>query len=163
MRWIDEWYSQDMSIQTFYGPYDVMTEKNEDGTVIAHEPPEELTYGMWRWGNCPADSAPYACFPEFEDILTPAKQQMDRDVFQKAVEPYLQKEIYPNVMFSLEQMNTLKKIMPDINSYEEMMRAKFISEGNIDEQWEEYLNQLNKLGLSEAMNIFIDAYNNYME
>lgn len=88
---------------------------------------------------------------------------MDRDVFQKAVEPYLQKEIYPNVMFSLEQMNTLKKIMPDINSYEEMMRAKFISEGNIDEQWEEYLNQLNKLGLSEAMNIFIDAYNNYME
>ena len=53
--------------------------------------------------------------------------------------------------------------MPDINSYEEMMRAKFISEGNIDEQWEEYLNQLNKLGLSEAMDIFIDAYNNYME
>ena len=152
-----------MSIQTFYGPYDVMTEKKSDGSVIAHEPPGEMTYGLWRWGNCPADSAPYACFPDFEEIITPAKQQKDRDVFQKAVEPYLQKEIYPNVMFSLEQMNTLKKIMPDINSYEEMMRAKFISEGNIDEQWDGYLEQLEKLGLSEAMEIFDDAYKKYME
>ena len=66
-------------------------------------------------------------------------------------------------MFSLEQMNTLKKIMPDINSYEEMMRAKFISEGNIDEQWDGYLEQLEKLGLSEAMEIFDDAYKKYME
>ena len=60
-------------------------------------------------------------------------------------------------------MNTLKKIMPDINSYEEMMRAKFISEGNIDEQWDGYLEQLEKLGLSEAMEIFDDAYKKYME
>lgn len=163
MRWIDEWFSQEMSIQTFYGPFGVMTQEQEDGTVIAHEPPEGMTYGLWRWGNCPADSAPYACFPEFEEILTPAKQQKDRDVYQKVVEPYLQKEIYPNVMFSLEQMNALKKIMPDINSYEEMMRAKFVSEGGIDEQWEEYLEQLEKLGLSEAMEIFTEAYENYMK
>ena len=53
--------------------------------------------------------------------------------------------------------------MPDINSYEEMMRAKFISEGNIDEQWDGYLEQLEKLGLSEAMEIFDDAYKKYME
>lgn len=163
MRWIDEWYSQDMSIQTFYGPYGVMTEKQEDGTVVAFEPPEGYTYGEWRWGNCPADSAPYACFPEFEEILTPARQQMDRDIFQKGVEPYLQEEIYPNVFFSLEQINALKKIIPDINSYEEMMRAKFVCEGNIDEQWDEYLQQLDKLGLPEAMEIYNTAYDNYLK
>ncbi len=163
MRWIDEWYSRDMSVQTFYGPYGLMTDQAQDGTVVAYEPPEGYTYGEWRWGNCPADSAPYACFPEFEDFLTPAKQQRDRDVFQKAVDPYLQKEIYPNVSFTLEQMNALKKIIPDINSYEEMMRAKFVCEGGIDGQWEEYLKQLEKLGLSEAMEIYNSAYESFLQ
>ena len=147
-----------MSIQTFYGPYGIMTEKGGDGSVVAFEPPEGLTYGVWRWGNCPADSAPYACFPEFESFLTPATQQLSRDIYQKGVDAYLQKEIYPNVFFSLEQVNELKKIIPDINDYVEMMRAKFVTEGNIDAQWDEYVQQLEKLRLPEAMAIYEDAY-----
>lgn len=163
MRWIDEFYSLDTTIQTFYGPYGIMTEKQDDGTVIAFEPPEGTTYGTWRWGNTPADSACYACFKEIEDFLTPAKQQYDRAVYQDAIEEWLQPEEnrYPNLSFTIEQIDELKTLVPDLNTFVETKRAKFVTEGFTDSDWDEYLQQLNAMGLERALEIWDAAYSNY--
>lgn len=163
MRWIDQFYSEDISIQTFYGPYGIMTERKADGTVTCWNPPEGTTYGTWRWGNIPADSAAYYCPKRFEQFLTPAKQQYDRAVYQQAVEPWLQPQEsqYPNVFFSLDQVNTLKKIVPDINSYCDIMLVQFVTEGVTDESFDAYVAQLNSMGLGDALNIWQAAYDTF--
>lgn len=163
MRWIDEFYSLDTTIQTFYGPYGIMTEKKEDGTVIAHEPPAGLTYGTWRWGNTPADSACYACFKEIETFLTPAKQQYDRAVYQDAIAEWLQPDdkCYPNLSFTVDQIDELKTIIPDINTFVETKLAKFVTEGFTDAEWDEYVKQLNAMGLDKALEIWNAAYEIY--
>lgn len=163
MRWIDEFYSADTSIQTFYGPYGIMTTKNSDGTVVASNPPEGTTYGTWRWGNIPADSACYACFKDFEDFLTPAKQQGDRAVYQDAIEPWLQPsdECYPNVTFTLDQISELQRVVVDLNTYVETSLAKFVTNGFTDSDWEGYLQQLSVIGLDKALEIWDAACASY--
>lgn len=161
MRWLDQIYDEEMSIQIFYGPFDEMTEKDANGHVTCLEPPEGKTYGVWRWGNTPADSAPYAILKEYEARVTPAKQQRDKDQFHKALVPFLPKEVYPSVFFSLEEINELKKIIPDINSYVEKMRAQFVTGGNIDAQWGNYVTQLEKMGLDKAMEVYTKAFERY--
>ena len=43
------------------------------------------------------------------------------------------------------------------------MRAKWVTEGGIDEEWDAYVTQLNVMGLEEMNAIYLGAYARYQQ
>ncbi|MOA25125.1 hypothetical protein D3C78_1458340 [compost metagenome] len=65
-------------------------------------------------------------------------------------------------MYTSEEFEELPTLTTDIDGYVNTMRAQFISKGGIDEGWEDYVKQLNKMGLEKLIKIRTDAYSRYM-
>lgn len=160
MRWIDEFYSPENSIQAFYGPIGEMI-KREGDKLIALEPEEGgLPYGSWKWGRTCADSGAFATLSDYESIFTPPTQQIARAQAEAFVSEHLQKEPFPNIFFSDEDTAALKKIMVDINAYVETARAQFVTQSIDEKSWNEYVSQLEKMKINEALAIYQKAYDN---
>ena len=68
---------------------------------------------------------------------------------------------YPNVMFTVEENEELSTLTTDIDKYVETTRAKWVTEGGIDEEWDAYIEQLNTMGLEQLVQIYTDAYERY--
>ena len=64
-------------------------------------------------------------------------------------------------MFTMEENEQLPTLTTDIDKYVESTRALWITEGGIDEGWDEYINQLNAMGLKDLIQIYTDAYERY--
>lgn len=162
MRWVDEFYSPENSIQAFYGPIGEMIQRDGD-KLVALEPPEGgLPYGSWKWGRTCADSGAFAALSDYEEMFVPPMQQVARANAEAYVADYLQKEPFPDIFFSDEDTAALKKILVDINSYVESARAQFVTEGIDDNSWNEYVAQLEKMKIQDALDILQRAYDNHM-
>lgn len=159
MRWIDEFYSAVNSVQVFYGPIGEMI-RQEGDQLIALEPPEGITYGSWKWGLTCADNGAFATLSDYASFFTPPEQQVARARAEEYVAEHLQKDPYPNLFFSIEDTAALKKILVDINTYVETSKAQFVTEGNIDAQWDQYISQLQKMKIDDALAILQAAYDN---
>ena len=73
------------------------------------------------------------------------------------------KPAYPNVCYTSEQLSQLATLYVDISSYVTTMQAKWITEGGIDEEWDNYISTLKQMGYDNFMKIQTDAYNSYNE
>ena len=163
MRWFNELYEEDMAIQLMYGPYGIVTEVQDDGTVVPLPIPEGLATDEFKWGNTTAGSTPTCILDSFADrIVRQPSDVLKWEAHEKYYKPYHPKEIYPNVYYTAEQVEELKVLLADIETYVENQQAKWVMEGGIEEEWEDYLNQLDKMGLDKLMKIYVDAYNSYL-
>ena len=59
-----------------------------------------------------------------------------------------------------EELATLE---PDISTYVESQYAKWVAEGGIDEEWDNYIATLNRMGLERMIEIFQREYDKYMQ
>lgn len=162
MRWVDEFYDPLTSLQTFCGPLGEMYKKDAKGILVPIDPPEGVNFESWKWGNASADSGAYAALKDYESMLLPTASQIARYAAERVVQPYLQKDPYPNFLFSPEDLAILRQIMPEVNSYVQMMQAKFVVEGGVDAKWEGYVTQLKRMRLDEAMAVFSRVYKKSM-
>ena len=64
----------------------------------------------------------------------------------------------PSMMLTEEDNDALSMIKTDLINYTEEMRAKWLSKGGVDEEWDAYLQQLNELGLEQFMEIYQRNY-----
>lgn len=80
------------------------------------------------------------------------------------IEPFTPDEIWPGFTFTAEENKILNAQGDDVAKYTEEMRDKFIS-GNesIDGKWDEYVAELEKMGLEDVMEIYQAAYDRYLE
>ena len=76
--------------------------------------------------------------------------------------PYFPEQVYPPVIFTQEEQEILSTLKTDIHGYVDQMVAKWISgEESIDDKWDAYVEQLNKMGLNDLLDIYQKAYNRY--
>ena len=73
----------------------------------------------------------------------------------------LQKTISIHVSFRKEETDRLAKIETDMWDYIYRKRAEWITGGKIDEEWEEYLAELERVGLEEWIQIKQTGYDNF--
>lgn len=69
---------------------------------------------------------------------------------------------FPNVMYSAEEFQELPTLTTDIDGFVGTTRAKWISEGNIDAEWDAYVKKLNDMGLERLVQIRKEAYQRYI-
>lgn len=163
LRWADLFYTEDASIQTFYGSFGIGTEENSDGTYNVLEAPDGEA-DTFAWVNSLRDFGPKYVSDGFnenvnidEDGGDGLKLTLDDEINQYVGEQY------PSVMFTQEELNRLSLLGVDINSYITSMQAQWIVEGGVEDQWDEYMSTLNQMGYEEYMQIQLDAYERFSE
>lgn len=162
-RWADQFYTNEASIQNFWGAIGTVIKKNDDSTYTLMDPPAGTSADAWYWDQSLRDFGPKYVSPSFEQniVLNPEsgdglKLQLDKLGSEFVSTPF------PNVMYTSEEFEELPTLTTDIDGYVNTMRAQFVSKGNIDKGWDDYVKQLNKMGLEKLIKIRTDAYDRYM-
>lgn len=161
-RWADQFYTNEASIQNFWGAIGTVIEKNDDGTYALMSPPEGTSADAWYWEQSVRDFGPKYVSPGFEKniILDETTGDGLKLVIDKLGSEYVT-EPFPNVMYSAEEFQELPTLTTDIDSYVKTTRAQWITKGNIEEEWDAYIKQLNEMGLERLVEIRTAAYKRY--
>jgi putative aldouronate transport system substrate-binding protein len=127
------------------------------------DPPDGTSADAWYWDGSLRDFGPKYASPEFEKSikLDPAsgdglKLQLDSLGKEYVTTPF------PDVMYTVEEYAELPTLLTDIESYIKSTRAKWVTKGGIDQEWDAYVKKLNDMGLAKLIKIYDDAYNRYM-
>lgn len=162
MRWADYYASDEISIQSYWGPFGEVLEKQDDGTITFLDPPEGKNGDSWYWEITCRDHGPKYVSPEMEaKIVLPAgsgdgaKLECDELIKEYVAEPY------PIVNYTEEQMNEISKLTVDIYKYVKESWANWIVNGGIEKDWDGYVQQLNQMGLERLMEIYQEALDTY--
>lgn len=70
---------------------------------------------------------------------------------------------FPELKYTADEYNELSFLQADIDTYVDTTRAKWVTEGGIDEGWDAYVQQLNQMGLEQMNAIYEGAYARYLE
>lgn len=160
VRWIDHFYA-DEGIKLFFmgkegetyfvdddGQYvytDVI-EKNPDGLTR----PEAISrYLTWRTGNYPAMVV--------EDYFKTPTEPADK------VENEFPDEIWAPFTFNEEELDIMSSIGGDIEDFVKEMQAGLITGNDSFDDWDSYVDSLEKMGLDKYMEAYNDAYERYQE
>lgn len=73
------------------------------------------------------------------------------------------KYVYPNVFMSIDDTNRVSQLDTDIKKYAEQMKARWILNGGIENEWDEYIEKLNAYGLEEYLEIKQKYFDKYQE
>ena len=163
LSWADKFYTDDASIQNFYGSFGVGVEKDEAaGTYTVLEPKDGMSADTYAWVYSLRDFGPKYVEEGFNDKVVYAGENGDAAKLEldKSMKQYA-KEAYPNVSYTEEQVNVLGTLYSDISSYIAVNQATWVTEGGINEQWEGYIDALNQMGYGDFMQIQEDAYTTY--
>ena len=118
----------------------------------------------WKWTNALVDAGLMYVSPELDKrIIAPASitERLEHDALYA---PYFPKEedILPILKFSKDDMDELSIIKTDIFKMVDIKWAQWIIEGNIEAEWDSYLNQLESMGLSRMKEIYQKYYDEYL-
>ncbi len=159
-RWIDEFYDSEASIQNFWGAIGTVISKNSDGTYTLNNPPEGTSADAWYWDQSLRDFGPKFVEPGFSDKILLSKESGDglKLEISKMADAYVMDQ-YPKVIFTEEENNELATLSTDIGSYVLQTRAKWITNGGIDEEWDAYVSKLKAMDVDKLIQIYMDAFN----
>lgn len=162
-RWIDEFYTSEASIQNFWGGIGTVITKHDDSTYTLNDPPEGTSADSWYWDSSLRDFGPKYINKDFEEKikLSPTSGDGLKVELSKIAEDTVTIP-YPNVMFTNEENEERPTLTTDIDKFIDSTRALWVTEGGIDEGWDDYVKQLNAMGLERLLEIYGDAYDRYM-
>ncbi|MBD3949448.1 extracellular solute-binding protein [Tuanshanicoccus lijuaniae] len=164
LQWLDTWYTEDASIQNFYGTFGVATEKKEDGTYEVLPPVGGETADISAWVNSLRDFGPKYVGDDFNSKVTIDKTQgdglkleLDKELAEHAL------PAFPRVSYTADEIGRLSTMYIDLSSYAAQTVTKWVTEGGIEDEWDGYVQQLNQMGFEDFQMIMNDAYNRYQD
>jgi putative aldouronate transport system substrate-binding protein len=164
IRWADCQYEPEFALQAYYGPFDVALKKNADGTVEQITPPEGKTVGDLRHEDAPGVSSVFALTRKGNlNNFKFGSSVIELDELDKVYEPYLKYELFPPMFFTVEETEELSILRTDIYDYVDQMYAKWVSNGGIDDEWDDYIKKLKDMKLDDMMKIYEGAYKRYKQ
>ena len=147
-------------MQCDLGPIGINIEDKGDGTYDYIPEPEGVSYDDFRYAEAFASDGPIALTSDFFGSKIPrssghqAKFDRNENYYRK----YATSVYMPSMMLTEEDNDALSQIKTDLINYTEEMRAKWLSKGGVEEEWDAYLQQLNELGLEQFMEIYQRNY-----
>ena len=165
LKWADEYYTDEASLQTFYGSIsDGKIQANDDGTYEVLVPDDGSSLDTSAWSFSMRDFGPKYMNEEFYDKVTlPADQGDGIKLAEDPINEEYIVTIFPVCAYTEEQTQRLASLTTNIYDYCESQYSHWVVDGGIDEEWDAYLQQLDAMGLQEYISIQVDAYNAYQE
>ncbi len=169
-QWLDLMYVPFQSPQNNWGTYgedddyDIfeLSENAEGGKMLKHAPlgdasPIEVREAEFVGG-------PLAVLDDYYDVYVtcPDDAQYRLDWIEEYYTPDMNTEyVYPNVFMSQEDTEDLADVQDDITKTINAAKSDWVMNGVTDDQWEDFKDDLEAYGLSEALEIYqkyLDAY-----
>ena len=88
------------------------------------------------------------------------RQELDKFYSQYNVPA---EEMYPNVLFTEEEVEEIGILQTDIDSYVAQKYAGWIVEGGVEEEWDSFQKKLQDMNVDRYVQIYKDAYARYNE
>jgi putative aldouronate transport system substrate-binding protein len=160
MRLINHMYSYDFTIQDYYGSFPDNTIKYDDGTYEILVPEDGTTIEQNKWENALVNYGPGFFSDELESMTKAPGEILGRVEIDKVYDdnrPELV-NIFPIVKYDAETSEELIYLKTDIKKLVVQKMAEWVVNGGIEEEWENYLSDLDKMGLPRMQEIYQKAY-----
>ncbi|MDF2962970.1 MAG: extracellular solute-binding protein [Paenibacillus sp.] len=158
MRWIDYMYEPKVSLQAVNGTIGTVMKDNGDGTLGYMDPPAGMNANEFRHSTSPGSTSVFA---KTKDAPQVTGRPNDKGEMEKMYSPFLDKNIFPNLYFSAEESDARARYLTDIDAYVKKMQAKWLMQGGIDSEWDDYVKKLKEMNLDKLIKVYQDAYNRY--
>ena len=165
MRFLDLWYKEIYSVQSYFGSIGTAIEVNDDGTYTFIVPEG---YGVEEWQriNSVIDTGLYYISDELQSRLNVPKA-FTQVVDDEAVISKRVKESDGNAYYFVKldpDDNAEAAIMlNDLQTISSSYMADWVVNGIAEGSWEEYLTNLQKAGLEDYLAIYQDAYDEQLK
>lgn len=166
IKWLDACFEPLQSIQDNWGTYGDTNQQNifefdETNNMLKHLPLE---------GTAPTElrqktevGGPLAILDEYYGTFCtkPDDAAWRLNILKDVMVPYMKADnIYPKVFFSVEDQDKLTTIETDLFAYVERKKAEWIQNGKVNDEWDSYIKELDRLGLQEWLDIKQKGYDN---
>lgn len=168
VRWMDYFYGEEGSKMFFMGFEGVTYEEDEDGNVNYLEEitdnPDGLNmdqaiseYLTWPGGYYPGIVR--------EEFFQGAEAKENSRINAEKTKPYRidDDDILPGLNYTVEENDQISAITTDLQTYIDEMNAEFITGKRSFDQWDEYINTLDKMGVEKYVELSQKAYERMQE
>jgi putative aldouronate transport system substrate-binding protein len=163
IKWIDQLYSEESSIQGYYGSIPEFVKSVDNGKKYEIVPAADGNQDRQMWTNALVDFDPLYSSAALEAKTTvppSVVRRMKEDSVYKKYQPD-PKSIYPIVKFSSADIDQMALAKTDVYKYVDQKFAEWILKGTVEQDWAGYLAQLKLMGLPTMEKLYQKAYENY--
>lgn len=163
-KWIDQLYDPHQSVQNNWGTYGDTEQQN----IFEYDEEEDMLKHLPLEGTAPVElrektnvGGPLAVLDEYYGTVTtmPDDAAWRLDLLHEHIVPSIKNDkYYPHVYHSLEEIDELSKIEADLFEYVNRKRAEWIKNGKIEEEWDDYLDELERLKVDKWLEIKQEGY-----
>jgi putative aldouronate transport system substrate-binding protein len=163
MRWIDQSYDPEVSLEICQGLMGRVMERTAEGRYHQMQLPEGVTLDTAIHDYSPGNDGTFA-------IMKPTIDKLDLNANlteRKELDAFYSRynvpagEMYPNVFFTEEEIEEIGVLQTDIDSYVAQKYAGWIVEGGVEEEWNGFQKKLKDMNVERYIHIYKDAYDRY--
>ncbi|MGQ4666222.1 extracellular solute-binding protein [Metabacillus halosaccharovorans] len=168
MKFINELYDPEVSMQVLFGSLGTNISDNGDGSYSVLPPEDkEMDPGTWKWTTTWADNGPMYISDSLELTLGEDMQSVGKQTepLQQVFESLdKEKDVFPGtfIKYSDEDNNVLSLANTEIMNLAMAKYSEWITKGGIDSQWDDYVKELDKIGINKNTEIIQGYYDEYM-
>lgn len=166
LKWVDQRYDPIISMQCIYGPIGTYwtDEPDENGCYSMRELNEGETAGELKSKNewtGPSEqlAEDYGTYYYMEDRAQERLNDL-RDFWFQYVDST---EYFPSVVYTEEEIEVINDKLSDLKSMTEERVAHWLRDGGIEAEWDQYLSDLDSMGLQDVIGAWQAAYDRYAE
>lgn len=160
IRWIDLFYRPLSGLESYWGPLGVTFEQKEDGTYafILDEETDKArgyySYDNWYFGL--GDGGMGYVSDELDALTQISPTDVDKMIADALYADNIRDEsyIYPPVILERKLNDTAIEIKTDMDKLVKEKTAKWCVEGGVEEEWDSYLAEMDKMGLTRYLEIY---------
>lgn len=168
--WLDQMYDPFQSPQNNWGTYDEdddfdifeLSKNAEGGEMLKHAPLGDASPVEVREAECVG--GPPAVLNDYYNVYVtcPDDAQYRLDWIKEYYTPDMNLDyVYPNVFMSQEDTKKLSDLQTDIEKLINANKSDWIMNGFTDDDWNQYLSELDGYGLEEYLQIFQKYLDDY--
>lgn len=159
MKWFDELYETDTSLEATFGPFGTNLEKVDGGYTVTVDDRYAESAGAQAPGAVLAET--FATAVPNPDLPPDRKKE-----YVELLKPFTNPEIFPrNLMVSLEDAEQIKQWGIDVlaeNAYLDQAIAKIVTGNDPAGEWSKMVEQLKKYGLEDYTAMMQRNYDSYI-
>lgn len=165
MRWIDQSFDLETSLEICQGMLGKALEKNADGTYSFIKLPKGTNLDAVIHEYGPGNDGTFAVMQEIVDKLhlnANLQERQDLDKFYSEYNVPLT-EMYPSVFFTEDEIEEISTLKTDIDSYVLQKYASWIVDGGIEKEWSAFQNKLKTMGVERYIEIYQAACDRFYD
>ncbi|MFD2672567.1 extracellular solute-binding protein [Marinicrinis sediminis] len=161
-KWLDTMYEPRLAAEARWGPIGVWFEEDENGMLVQKDDIENP--GEFRQKVALNNGVGLITGEHFKSVVAPEERAKARiDDMREIFAPQMQDEKFPLLFFTEEELEVIERIKPDVLQYTAQMRAKFLMEGGVDSNWDDFIATIQDMGIEELLEVYQSAYDRYKE